>query len=92
MLVAVRPSSVLVSSHRPEGASARNSWPGRVVGLSLLTDRVRLDIDASPPVLVDVTPASVADLGLAPGSEVWLSVKATDLDVYGRSEPYSPTV
>ena len=63
-----------------------------MVGLSLLTDRVRLDVDATPPVLVDVTPGSVAELGLAPGREIWVSVKATDLDVYGRSEPYPPTV
>ena len=48
VLVAVRPSSVLVSTSRPDGASARNTWPGTVVGLSLLTDRVRLDIDATP--------------------------------------------
>ena len=86
VLLAVRPSAVLVSTHRPEGASARNTWSGTVVGFSLLTDRVRLDIDGTPPVLVDVTPASVAELELAPGRQVWLSVKATDLDVYNRPE------
>ncbi|HEY5031019.1 MAG TPA: ABC transporter ATP-binding protein [Actinomycetes bacterium] len=84
VLVAVRPSSVLVSTHRPEGASARNMWAGTVVGLSLLTDRVRLDVEGTPPALVDVTPGSVAELALAPGREIWLSVKATELDVYGR--------
>jgi molybdate transport system ATP-binding protein len=84
VLVAVRPSSVLVSTHRPEGASARNVWAGTVVGLSLLTDRVRLEVDGTPPALVDVTPGSVVELALAPGREIWLSVKATELDVYGR--------
>jgi molybdate transport system ATP-binding protein len=34
---------------------------------------------------VDVTPAAVAELGLRPGADVWLSVKATDLEVYERS-------
>jgi molybdate transport system ATP-binding protein len=89
VLVSVRPSSVLVSarppgsSGAPTGLSARNTWSGTVAGLSMLTDRVRIDVDAAPPVLADVTPASVAELSLAPGTAVWVSVKATDLDVYG---------
>ena len=92
VLVSVRPSSVLVSARppggagRPTGLSARNTWPGAVAGLSMLTDRVRVDVDAAPPVLADVTPASVAELGLAPGVPVWVSVKATDLDVYASAE------
>jgi molybdate transport system ATP-binding protein len=84
VLVAVRPSAVLVSAHRIEGASARNSWPGQIAGLTLLADRVRLDIHGQPPVVADVTPAAVAELSLAPGSPVWMTVKATDLEVYGR--------
>jgi molybdate transport system ATP-binding protein len=81
VLVAVRPSSVVVSS-RPAEGSARNAWPARVTGLTLLADRVRLDLDGQPPALVDVTPAAVAELALSRGSQVWLSVKATDLEVY----------
>ena len=82
VLVAVRPSSVVVSSHRPQPSSARNTWPAKVTGLTLLADRVRLDLDGQPPALVDVTPAAVAELSLAPGSQVWLTLKATDLEVY----------
>jgi len=91
VLVTVRPSSVLVSARAadqpaPTGMSARNTWAGTVAGLSMLTDRVRLDIDAHPAVLADVTAASVAELRLAPGVPVWMSVKATDLDVYSSAE------
>jgi molybdate transport system ATP-binding protein len=82
VLVAVRPSAVAVSSQRPVASSARNAWPARVAGLTLLADRVRLDLDGQPPALVDVTPAAVAELALQPGSQVWLTVKATDLEVY----------
>jgi len=82
VLVAVRPSAVVVSSQRPQGSSARNTWPARVAGLTLLADRVRLDLDGQPPALVDVTPAAVAELSLSPGSQVWLTLKATDLEVY----------
>jgi molybdate transport system ATP-binding protein len=86
VLVAVRPSAIVVSSQRPVGSSARNIWPARVAGLTLLADRVRLDLDGQPAALVDVTPAAVAELSLDPGSEVWLTVKATDLEVYSHTE------
>ena len=33
---------------------------------------------------MDVTPAAVAELSLQPGSQVWLTTKATDLEVYAR--------
>ncbi len=85
VLVAVRPSAVLVATTRPEGTSARNTWPGTVAGLTLLADRVRIEVDGPPYALVDVTPAAVADLQLRAGAPVWLSVKATDLEVYERS-------
>jgi molybdate transport system ATP-binding protein len=82
VLVAVRPSAVVVSTERPRHGSARNTWPARVTGLALLADRVRLDLEGKPSALVDVTPAAVAELALGPGSEVWLTAKATDLEVY----------
>jgi molybdate transport system ATP-binding protein len=82
VLVAMRPSSVVVSTHHPEPSSARNSWPATVAGLTLLADRVRLALDGRPPALVDVTPAAIADLDLHSGSGVWLTVKATDLEIY----------
>jgi len=82
VLVAVRPSAVVVSVSRPEGTSARNTWPATVAGMTLLADRVRLDLAGRPSALVDVTPAAVAELALAPGREVWLSLKATELEVY----------
>jgi molybdate transport system ATP-binding protein len=86
VLVAVRPSAVGVSTQRPLPSSARNTWPGQVAGLTLLADRVRLDLEGQPPALVDVTPAAVAELSLDAGSQVWLTVKATDLEVYARTE------
>ena len=86
VLVAVRPSAVVVSSQRPLATSARNAWPARVAGLTLLSDRVRLDLEGQPPAVVDVTPAAVAELSLDPGSQVWLTVKATDLEVYAPAD------
>lgn len=82
VLVAVRPSAVVVSTQPPQPSSARNTWQAKISGLTLLADRVRLDLAGQPPALVDVTPAAVAELSLDPGSQVWLTVKATDLEVY----------
>jgi len=85
VLVAVRPSAITVSNQHPQQSSARNAWSARITGLTLLADRVRLDLEGQPPALVDVTPAAVAELSLSPGSQVWLSVKATELEVYTRA-------
>jgi molybdate transport system ATP-binding protein len=82
VLVAVRPSAIVVSTQPPQPSSARNTWPAKISGLTLLADRVRLDLDGQPPALADVTPAAVAELSLDPGSQVWLTAKATDLEVY----------
>ena len=81
VLVAVRPSAIAVHIHRPEG-SARNVWPGVIDSLEPIGDRVRVTVRGAPAVMVDVTSAAVADLHLAPGDSVWLSTKATELEVY----------
>jgi molybdate transport system ATP-binding protein len=81
VLVALRPSSVALHSERPEG-SARNVWPGVVDGVETIGDRVRVTVAGPPTVMVDVTPAAVSELGLARGADIWLSTKATELEVY----------
>ena len=82
VLVAVRPASIAVHTHKPEHGSVRNVWAGRVVGLDLLADRVRLDVDGEIDAAVDITAAAMVDLGLTEGASVWLSVKATDVVAY----------
>ncbi len=81
VLVAVRPSAIAVHGGRPEG-SARNVWQGRVEGVEPVGDRVRVSVSGQPSVVVDVTAAAVLDLDLERGSAVWLSAKATELEVY----------
>ena len=82
LMVAMRPSSVALHVREPVGSSARNVWTGVVDGLEPIGDRVRVHVTGSPPALVDVTAAAVAELALRPGAGVWLSVKATELEVY----------
>jgi molybdate transport system ATP-binding protein len=87
MLVAVSPTAISVHTHAPDPGSARNTWTGRVAGLELLTDRVRLAIDGTPDAVVDITPAALADLGLVTGQPVWLTVKATEVTAYPDPAP-----
>ncbi|MEO6145284.1 MAG: TOBE domain-containing protein, partial [Dermatophilaceae bacterium] len=82
VLVGLRPSAITIHPEQPSRASARNVWQGTVVGLELLVDRVRVQVDATPPALVDISAAAVADLALRPGTGVWLSAKATETEAY----------
>jgi molybdate transport system ATP-binding protein len=82
VLVAVRPSALTVHVNRPENISARNVWAATVQALAPLGDRIRLTTTGDRQTFVDVTAAAVAELGLVPGTPVWLSAKATDLDSY----------
>lgn len=85
VLVAVRPDAISLHAERPSG-SARNVWQGIVAGVEPAGDRVRVMVEGPPLVMVDVTAAAVAELGLHGGRPVWLSAKATELEVYPDSE------
>jgi molybdate transport system ATP-binding protein len=82
VLVALRPSAITVHTEAPLHSSARNVWGARVTSLVPLGDRVRVTATGTPDATVDVTAAAVAELELAPGREVWLSAKATDVTAY----------
>jgi molybdate transport system ATP-binding protein len=75
------PRAVTVSLTEPAG-SARHRWHGPVTSLAPHGDAVRLLVSAGPDLLADVTPEAVAELRIAPGSPVWLSVKATAVRTY----------
>lgn len=81
VLVAFRPGAVSVHRDRPEG-SPRNVFPGVVAGVEPQGEQVRLDIAGAVPMLADVTVDGADALDLAPGSEVWVSVKAVETTVY----------
>ena len=67
---------------RARRAARATCGPGVVDGVEALGERVRVSVAGSPSVLVDVTPSAVADLHVAVGDPVWLSAKATELEVY----------
>ncbi|URN15111.1 MULTISPECIES: ABC transporter permease [Streptomyces] len=83
-LAVVAPEAVSLHRARPSG-SPRNVWRGTVRELTAHGARLRVLVAGAPgapsDVVAEVTPAAAADLGLAEGSGVWLSVKATEITV-----------
>jgi len=79
--IAIHPNAVSLDRAHPEG-SPRNVWRGNVVGTDLLGDRVRVHLAGPVRLVAEVTAVALAELGLHDGSELWASVKATEVDVY----------
>ncbi|HEV1996743.1 MAG TPA: ATP-binding cassette domain-containing protein, partial [Candidatus Dormibacteraeota bacterium] len=80
-LALVHPRAVSLHRQIPEG-SPRNVWLGEVGGMDLEGDRVRVQLHGPLDVVAEVTPQAAAELHLADGGLVWVTVKATEVDVY----------
>ena len=83
VFVVVAPSAIALYGARPSG-SPRNVWSTRVDELHLVGDRARVHLGAPIPLVAEVTPAALAELDIAEGTETWVAVKATQLVVYPR--------
>ncbi|MFE6861397.1 ABC transporter ATP-binding protein [Nocardia sp. NPDC057668] len=81
VFLAFAPTAVSLHPAPPTG-SPRNCWPVTVTGLEQHANITRVQLDGAPPVLADITPAAVAELGLHPGRPLWAAVKATEIHTY----------
>jgi molybdate transport system ATP-binding protein len=83
-LAGIPPEAVALHLEQP-GGSPRNVLSAVIVSLEPrgAVVRVRLEV-ASQRLAADVTPESVARLGLQPGQSVWAVVKAVQVRLYGR--------
>jgi molybdate transport system ATP-binding protein len=81
VLAVIHPRAVSLHPARPEG-TPRNVWAGTVESVDPEGERARVRVDGPLPVVAEVTPAAVAELGLAPGTPVWAAVKAAEVGVY----------
>ncbi len=77
----IAPHSVALYPAQPEG-SPRNVWPATVTEVDQLADRVRVSLTGEVPLVAEVTPGAMAELGLRPGTRVWATVKATEVTLY----------
>ncbi len=78
-----RPAAVGVFGLAP-GGSPRNSWAATIGSLQPGSGLVRLRTSTHPLIAADLTPAAVAELGLTTGAAVYLTVKATEVDIHPR--------
>ncbi|MEU5398944.1 ABC transporter permease [Streptomyces sp. NPDC005963] len=81
-LAIIAPEAVSVHRERP-GGSPRNVWRGTVREITASGSRLRVLIGSgdAPDLVAEITPAAAADLGLAEGADVWVSVKATEAEL-----------
>jgi molybdate transport system ATP-binding protein len=83
VFAAIRPEAVALWLTRPEG-SPRNVWRLRLVGATPHGITIRCELEGEVSLVADVTATAFAELGLAPGAEVWATVKASEVAVYAR--------
>lgn len=80
VLATIHPRAISVHRRRPEG-SPRNTWETTLTRVEHHGDRVRLRTGPPMPLTAEITPGAVEALGLASGSTVWISIKATEIGV-----------
>ena len=78
VVLVVDPRAVALSAARPVG-SARNVWSGAVTALEGGLGVVRVQVGGPLPVVAEVTTAAAAELALAPGTPIWVAVKAVSV-------------
>jgi molybdate transport system ATP-binding protein len=81
VFVAFRPSVVALYHYPPEG-SPRNVWHTTIAGIQHHGDNLRVELDGPCAVAADITPDAAAQLRLAPGEQIWASVKAVEIRAY----------
>jgi len=80
VIVTIHPRAIALHRQVPEG-SPRNVWKSRVRLVERLGDRVRVQMGPPLPITAEVTREASDSLGLEPGVEVWVSIKATEIAV-----------
>ncbi len=80
VLITIHPNAIALHGAEPHG-SPRNSWPTGIATVEPLGEITRVVLEGPVPLCADVTPAAVESMGLAVGSRVWVSIKATEVEV-----------
>jgi molybdate transport system ATP-binding protein len=81
VLAVIHPRAIALFPERPSG-SPRNVWQAEVAAIEATGDRLRVRFSGQLPLVAEVTPAALAELDIAPGRQLWLAVKATEISCY----------
>jgi molybdate transport system ATP-binding protein len=77
----VRPDAVALFRDRPEG-SPRNTWAATVMTIDHEGPRARVTLGGPVPITAEITERAARELGVAVGTDAWVSVKATEIETY----------
>ena len=75
--VGIRASDIILSSQEPAGSSARNRIPGIVRRVEPRPPGHIVELDCGVPLLCQVTGASLEEMGILPGQQLWAVFKAS---------------
>lgn len=81
VLLTIHPRAIALFPERPSG-SPRNVWQAAVVAMEATGDRLRVRFGGPLPLVAEVTPAAMQELGVEVGRALWLAVKATEIAAY----------
>ncbi|MCH2634006.1 MAG: ABC transporter ATP-binding protein [Acidimicrobiales bacterium] len=77
--ISINPASVSIFKSQPSG-SPRNSWLSSIQNIEILDGRARVSLVGEIDICADITTAAANELRQSISSEVWVSVKATEVD------------
>lgn len=77
----VHPRAVALHRERPSG-SPRNVWRGPVTGIDAYRDSIRVHVGGPMPIVAEITPAAAADLRIAQRADIWVAVKASEVEMF----------
>jgi molybdate transport system ATP-binding protein len=81
IVIAFPPSAVTLFRQKPDG-SARNTFQGIVQDISPLPEKLRVVLDCGVRMAADVVREAASSLNLDRGETMWVSIKATAIQVY----------
>lgn len=85
VLACIRPEDVALAKSAHSDSSVRNQFPARVTAIEATGPLFKITLDADFPLVAYVVKQSYLELGLAPGTEVIASIKATAVHLIGCS-------
>ncbi len=80
VLATIHPTAISLYLEPPKG-SPRNSWSTTVYRVERFENRIRLSTGPPLPVTVEVTEQAKTELGLKPGTQIWVALKATEIGI-----------
>jgi molybdate transport system ATP-binding protein len=80
VLATIHPRAIALHRERP-GGSPRNVWRTTAEAVEPLGDITRVLLGAPLPLTADITPGAAHELLIRPGTSLWVSVKATEVEL-----------